>query len=46
MFATVRPSVTSPPAHDTEAKTPLSHEDEKEDSRVKSTLLLVYRLPS
>lgn len=43
MFATVMPSATSPPAHDMKAKTVLSHEDE-EDSRVKSAVILVYRL--
>lgn len=37
------PSATSPPAHDMKAKTVLSHEDE-EDGRVKSAVILVYRL--
>lgn len=43
VFATVMPSATSPPAHDMNAKTVLSHEDE-EDSRVKSAVILVYWL--
>lgn len=45
MFATVRPSATSSPAHDTKAKTPLSHEDERRRAALKPAPLLVYPLP-